>query len=279
LAKDAEIYSPPYLFKNDGSGNLAPRPTIDAGPNAINYGQSFTLSTSQASGIQKVAMARLGSVTHSVNMEQRYVPLSFTPGASSLSVTAPANANIAPPGYYMLFIIDSNGVPSVAKIVNISGSVTQLTKLWVEAESGNLLSPMRNLSSSSASNGRYIAVASRNNSLNAPPSNGTATYTFNTTSAGTYKIWGRKIAPNTDGDSFWVQVDNGTWYKWNNIPLSSSWAWDDMHNADAGNATVTWNLSAGAHTLKVAYREDGTKLDRLLITNDLSFVPSGLGGN
>jgi hypothetical protein len=52
-------------------------------------------------------------------MEQRYIPLSFTAGAASISATAPANANVAPPGPYMLFIIDANGVPSVARIVSV----------------------------------------------------------------------------------------------------------------------------------------------------------------
>jgi hypothetical protein len=58
-------------------------------------------------------------VTHSVNMEQRYVPLTFTAGAGSLTATAPANANIAPPGVYMLFVVDANGVPSQAKMVTV----------------------------------------------------------------------------------------------------------------------------------------------------------------
>ena len=63
---------------------------------------------------------RLGAVTHSVNMEQRYVPLSFTAGSGALTATAPANANIARPGVYMLFVIDADGVPSVAKMVRVA---------------------------------------------------------------------------------------------------------------------------------------------------------------
>ena len=55
-------------------------------------------------------------------MNQRYVPLSFSAGAGTLTVTAPANANLAPKGYYMLFIIDTNGVPTVATFVNLLGS-------------------------------------------------------------------------------------------------------------------------------------------------------------
>jgi hypothetical protein len=119
LAKNAQVFTPPYLFKTDGSGQLADRPVIDNAPAVANYGQPFLIDTPQAGSISKVALIRLGAVTHSVNMEQRYVPLSFTAGAGSLTATAPANANIAPPGIYMLFVTDNTGVPSVAKMVTV----------------------------------------------------------------------------------------------------------------------------------------------------------------
>jgi chitodextrinase len=117
LAKNAEIFSPPYLF--DSSGNPATRPTITSAPSSVTYGQQFQLGTPNPSAISKLALVRLGAVTHSVNMEQRYVPLSYTPGSSALNATAPTNQNIAPPGYYMLFAIDGNGVPSIAKFVRV----------------------------------------------------------------------------------------------------------------------------------------------------------------
>ena len=88
----------------------------------VSYGNSFSVGTPQAGSIDKLAMMRLGAVTHSVNMEQRYVPLEFTANGGSLVAETPANPNIAPPGVYMLFAIDSNGVPSVAKMVRIEGS-------------------------------------------------------------------------------------------------------------------------------------------------------------
>jgi hypothetical protein len=80
------------------------------------------VGTPNASTIAKVTWIRLSAVTHSTNMNQRLNYLSFpTPavGATALSVTAPANANLAPPGHYMLFLVDQRGVPSVAKIVQI----------------------------------------------------------------------------------------------------------------------------------------------------------------
>jgi hypothetical protein len=120
LNKNAEIFSPPYLFAKDGSGSLAPRPTVAAAPGTVTEGTQFSVSTPDAASINKVALVKLGAVTHSNNMEQRYAPLSFTAGTGTLTVTAPANINIAPPGYYMLFIVNSAGVPSVAPILSVA---------------------------------------------------------------------------------------------------------------------------------------------------------------
>jgi len=109
----AQYYSPPYLFNGA-------RPTITSAPTAITYGGSFTVQTPDASRIAAVSFIRLGSATHTINMDQRLVPLAFTAGSGSLSVQAPVGGNLAPPGYYLLFILDTNGVPSVAAIVKIS---------------------------------------------------------------------------------------------------------------------------------------------------------------
>src|SRR4051794_10285160 len=120
LGKNAEIFSPPYLFQADGT--LAPRPTIDSAPSSTTYGAPMTIATASPASIRRVALVRLGAVTHSDNMEQRYVPLAFTPGTTSLTATAPSNANVAPPGFYMLFVVDANGVPSVASMVSVQGN-------------------------------------------------------------------------------------------------------------------------------------------------------------
>jgi hypothetical protein len=114
----AEIFSPPYLFNLDGTP--AARPAISSVPTSVTYGQVISVGTPNASAIAKVTWIRLSTVTHATNMNQRLNYLAFTaPNASTLSVTAPASGNLAPPGHYMLFILDGNGVPSVAKIVLI----------------------------------------------------------------------------------------------------------------------------------------------------------------
>ncbi len=117
----SEIYSPAYLFNPDGSP--ATRPSITGvTPNALTYNAGFQLQTPDAAGITSVVLMRPGAVTHAFDMEQRLVGLSFAAGAGTLSVTAPSSGNIAPPGYYMLFIVNSVGVPSLASFVQLSGS-------------------------------------------------------------------------------------------------------------------------------------------------------------
>ena len=122
LAKNAEVFTPPYLFKKDGSGELAPRPEITDAPATISHGASFQITTPNAASIQKVGLMRLGSQTHSVEMEQRYLPLSFTAGTGTLTANVPANMNTAVPGVYMLFIVDSAGVPSVARMLMVDSA-------------------------------------------------------------------------------------------------------------------------------------------------------------
>ncbi|MDX6690371.1 MAG: hypothetical protein QOG15_1828 [Solirubrobacteraceae bacterium] len=119
LAKNAEVFTPPYLYKKDGSGQLAPRPTITSAPPIVDYATQMQIETPDAASISKVALIRLGAVTHSNDMDQRYVPLTYTKGTGTLTATAPANASIAPPGPYMVVVVDSAGVPSVAKMVSI----------------------------------------------------------------------------------------------------------------------------------------------------------------
>ena len=109
---NVEFYSPPYLFKGA-------RPTISSAPTSVGYGQTFFVGTPNATSISKVNWIRLGSVTHAFDQNQRINRLIFTQASGGLNVTAPSRRNLCPPGHYMLFILNGNGVPSVARIVKI----------------------------------------------------------------------------------------------------------------------------------------------------------------
>ena len=114
-----EIYSPAYLFNADGSA--ATRPSITGVPSTgIGYGSAFQVQTPDAASISSVVLMRAGAPTHAFDMEQRMVGLSFTAGSGGLNVTAPPSGNIAPQGYYMLFLVNTAGVPSVAQFVRLT---------------------------------------------------------------------------------------------------------------------------------------------------------------
>jgi hypothetical protein len=115
---NGQIFSPPYLF--DADGGVAQRPAIVHAPDSVGYNTSFTIKISQPSSIAKVHLIKLGTVTHAQNFGQRLVPLAFnTSGADALVATMPTNPNLAPPGYYMLFAVNSAGVPSVARMIQV----------------------------------------------------------------------------------------------------------------------------------------------------------------
>jgi hypothetical protein len=110
---NAEFYSPPYLYKGA-------RPTISQAPPAqVSYGANFFVGTPDALNIASAVLIRTGAITHFFDENTRYVPLTLQQATGGLTLTAPASANFAPPGYYMLFIVNSAGIPSVAPFVQL----------------------------------------------------------------------------------------------------------------------------------------------------------------
>ncbi len=114
-----QLFSPPYLFNPDGTS--ATRPAISSAPAAIHYAQSFTVETPDASAIVRGNLIRTSSVTHAFNQSQLLYPLEFeVTGTTTLTVkNPPTSGAVAPPGPYMLFLINSSGVPSPAKFVTV----------------------------------------------------------------------------------------------------------------------------------------------------------------
>ncbi|MCP3141916.1 DUF1929 domain-containing protein [Pyxidicoccus sp. QH1ED-7-1] len=110
--RTAEVFSPPYLFKG-------PRPTVTAAPSVVEPGTTFSVSSPEAASIRKVTLIGLSSVTHSMDQGQRLLTLSYTPTEGGLTITAPATNVDAPPGPYLLFLVDDKGVPSIGKVVSV----------------------------------------------------------------------------------------------------------------------------------------------------------------
>jgi Galactose oxidase-like, Early set domain/Glyoxal oxidase N-terminus len=116
---NAEIYYPGYLY--DASGQPAARPSLIDAPSLLqlHFNQQFAASVGSADPISRVTLVRTGSVTHTLNLDQRFLELGFTQAGQTLTITLPTIDPNVVPGYYMLFVFDPAGVPSVARIVRV----------------------------------------------------------------------------------------------------------------------------------------------------------------
>lgn len=116
-----ELFLPPY----DGNPN---RPQITEAPPSAGYGQSFVIRSPEAAQVRRVALTRCGSVTHAFDGDQRYVGLTFRQmEGDGIRVTAPPNSRIAPPGYYLLWVLDNNHLPcQQARFIRICAQGLQI---------------------------------------------------------------------------------------------------------------------------------------------------------
>lgn len=113
---DFQYYSPGYLFTPNGLA--ATRPVITTAPTTAGYNATISVTTNTS--VASFVMIRMGATTHTVNTDQRRIPLSIaSQSGNTFLVKTPANSGIGTPGYYMLFALDANGVPSIAKIIRI----------------------------------------------------------------------------------------------------------------------------------------------------------------
>ena len=156
--QNAEIFSPPYLFDEDG---FAVRPTITDVPSKIDYDQVITVSTPDAAEISSISLIKLGSVTHSQNQEQRYKALPFLPIRDTLRVQTPLTREISPPGHYLLFLINNEGTPSLGEIIQVGHPLIQSDDVVV-----NTLNPDRWEHYEIEGNGEHTLTVSLQGNIN-----------------------------------------------------------------------------------------------------------------
>jgi hypothetical protein len=119
---NAEIYYPPYLYMSDGSGLPAPRPSLSGAPASIAVGQSISATVGPTDQIACMTLVRTGSATHGNNSDQRFIDLiGFQQTGQLVTAMLPSDPTVLLPGYYMLFVFNEAGIPSIANIVLISG--------------------------------------------------------------------------------------------------------------------------------------------------------------
>ncbi|HCK91388.1 MAG TPA: hypothetical protein DHW71_00295 [Gammaproteobacteria bacterium] len=114
---NAQIFTPPYLYVGT---QLAARPVVSSSQAAVSYGGSIELTVNSSKPIARMTFLKTGAVTHSFNNDQRFVELNFAQAGNTLTAQIPASANIATPGYYLVYALDAAGVPSIGHMVHLA---------------------------------------------------------------------------------------------------------------------------------------------------------------
>ena len=250
---DVEIFSPPYLF--NANGTPAARPTINTAPASVNLGETFSVSISSGTSVTSAALMRLPSVTHSLNFDQRRVVLTpLTPSTSNLTLTIPTSGNICPPGYYMLFVMNSAGVPSVSKFIKVTvpGGPAQFPLSDVGSRMTRNLDGRLQVFYKGADNAVYYFVQT---------AAGATTWTGPISLGGAGTSNPVAIA-NSDGrlEVFLKGTDNGIYHQWQTTPGGSTWSgWVPLGGSAAGDPAVARNTNG---KLQAIYRGS----DNLLYT-------------
>jgi len=151
--QDAQIFSPPYLFAADGTP--AARPAISTTQASVDAGETVSLTTT--GDIAYFSLIRMSATTHAVNTDARFYKPDYTAtGTNQYAVTINSNPNVSIPGYWMLFAIDNNGVPSEAQVIRITALDTRLENLALQGtakQSSTLASRRTDFSASNAIDG------------------------------------------------------------------------------------------------------------------------------
>ena len=198
-------------------------------------------------------------------------------GASKQITVTPAAGET---GTCTVTIAVSDGTDTTTETftLNVNQNNPTTSEAWIEAECATIGANWSVVDDGSASGGSYLMIPSGNN-LDNPPTDPSSMliYTVSLSESGNYKMFCRVNAPNTEDDSFWVRVNGDPWIKWNEIPKSNGFNWQQVHDNRNGNALVTFNLASGINTIEIAHREDGTGLDKIYVTNTGN-APTGTGG-
>jgi len=289
---NAEIYYPPYLFTANGA--RAPRPAIANAPTWIDIGKTFSLDvTANAASVSRVTLVKTGSMSHSFNMDQRFLDLTFNASGSHVTVQAPTHAGEAPPGFYLLFVFNEAGVPSVANIIRMgiaSDPNPAITPVLTNpgAQTTTVGTAVDLALSASDPNGDVLSFAASGLPPGLAIDAGSGRITGTVTTAGSYNV----VAAATDGIN--TATVSFAWTTQGSSPLTLSTLPAPTFVVTGGVATYSasasggsnlrykWNFGDGtpdtawstSSTATHAYATPGTYVVTVSITDDSGQVRS-----
>lgn len=202
---------------------------------------------------------------YSVVKGKHRLSISYVNGGTKLDKIALTNSSAA------IDITPEQGNSACALPESGWGLINNPTIYWQEGEaSAELGAEWEIETDDTAIGGQYIQPITGLSALSLPPgTDGRASFTFQVANDDEFNIWGKVQAWNSDEDAFWFSVDNEPFRKWDGLEDDIfQWKWNKFHFSEGSvNRPFTYFLSAGLHTITIAYAEAGTKLDRLAIAS------------
>jgi hypothetical protein len=228
---NAAIFSPPYLFKGA-------RPVITGAPGFLSYGASAFIETQDSDSIAGVSLVRTGPVSRSFSEDQRFIPLSFHQVHDGIEITVPQNANLAPPGSYLLFLLNNSGVPSNGSFIELASSDNDSSPMLIAADTTALASGVTGVATD--------AIVSKDQSTS---STIVTTTSFSTSSANElllafvsagYSSASNSVSSITGAGLTWQRVVR------TNAQYGTAEIWRAFASATLSNVSVTARLSRSA---------------------------------
>ena len=239
-----------------------------------NAGEDLLLSDEDGNGVDTVSLNGSASVDSDGDIVEYVWSLNGNLVSNEISLDVQVGIGQYD---YILTVTDNEGAVQ-SDTLHIVLESPYATEVYFETECATVGSTWETNEDGNASKGKYVMGPLGTEFVNGASSD-TADHLIiemDIPESGFYKIWGRVIAPNANDDSYWVKMDDGEWTLWNSIPVGNDWHWDDIHNSNAGGDAIVYQLDAGKHTLSLCFREDGAKLDKILVTNS-GATPEDLG--
>ncbi len=223
------------------------------------WGYYFFQGTSMASPHVAAAAALLRSYVPAANRTQVQQALEQT----AMDLGAPGKDNTY--GYGLIQVADA--LRYLKQLTAPTPTPAPFT-WWMEAENGSLKQPIGMGEDENASGCGYIYVTEK-------WSDGGATFNFNLPDAGNYYIWARAMGRGWSNNSFFIRIDDGEEFHFEILPADDgtwSWAWKPAPPPEEYTDSIY--LSSGPHTIQFRSREQGSRLDAILITNQASYTPT-----
>jgi glucuronoarabinoxylan endo-1,4-beta-xylanase len=268
--KDGPLLDKLFITRSDSIPSGMGGPAFNTSPNntlpIANAGTDIKVVDSDSTGNESIFLNGLGSI----DLDGFIVSYEWREGDSLIATGATDSVEFSVGIHTItLTVTDNEGATATSKVEFTILPKNYLdSNIGLEAECGIVGANWEIIEDAQTSNGYYVTSKPGYQSKDQAPASkdGLISMSFDVKSAGNYYVYARINCPTPDDDSYWIKMDGGSFTMYNNLS-NSGWGWAILGN---------YSLTEGEHTLTIGYREDGAKLDKIIVSR-YTELPEGFG--